>query len=167
MLTDEQIAEIAERVTHATPGPWSIGFNGAMRSAWAVQRAGSSSPILHLDSQKNVDLDHASHTVDGDLDFIQHARTDVEELLAEVKKLREAVATLEGAASENERLEMALGTVSAQYERVRDALEFYASPSTYRQPAPPPAEPVPWIGSDLGRRARAALDKHEPLPPQA
>src|SRR5262245_3372333 len=88
MLTDEELQAIEKRAADATPGPWTVGFNGAMRAGWAILKANTSRAILNLDPTKNIDLDLLTHQVDSDLDFIQNAKEDIERLLKEVKELR-------------------------------------------------------------------------------
>jgi len=157
MLSEDDIQQIEARVQAATPGPWTIGFNGAMRSGWAIIKAGSSRTVLHLDPAKNIDLDEATHQVDADLDFVQFARSDIETLLAEVKK-QQAPSTDTPETTGLQDAQLALMEIAQRCERLQQALEFYAELNHYRPPRPPPGEPAPlWIGNDLGRRAREAL----------
>lgn len=167
MLSDEQIQEIETRLQAATPGPWTVGFNGAMRSGWAVMRANTSRTIFHLDPLKNVDLDEATHQVDADLDLVQYSRTDLEVLLAEVKSLRSSSTKTESDAisPDLQEAQLALMEIAQRCERLQNALEFYADLNNFRPPKPPPGEAPPlWVGNDLGRKAREALGLPEVMP---
>lgn len=167
MLSENELQQIEARLQAASPGPWTIGFNGSMRSGWAVLRAGTSATVFHLEPLKNVELDEATHQVDSDLDLVQFARTDLEMLLGEVKRLRAASSSTEGApqAADMQEAQLALMEIAQRCERLQHALEFYADLGNYRPPKPPPGETPPlWIGNDLGRRAREALGLPEVAP---
>lgn len=133
MLTPDELKQIEQRESEASPGPWTVGFNTSMKAAWAIQRAGTTTPIVHCDSEKNTDLHELTHQVESDLEFLANSREDIKVLLAEIK------------------------TVRARLEESRDVLNFYASPSNYRPPAP--GTEKAWVGNDLGNRAREFLVK--------
>jgi hypothetical protein len=164
-LTDEELQEIEQRLETATPAPWTIGFNGAMRSAWAIMRAGSSQTVLHLEPQKNIDLDESTHRVDADLDLVQFAPSDIRRLLDEVRALRgessERVPESSEAESDLREAQVALMEIAQRAERLQSALEFYADLNNFRPPKPEPGETILWVGNDLGRRAREALGHPE------
>jgi chromosome segregation ATPase len=169
MLTDAELTEIEQRLRAATPAPWTIGFNGAMRSAWAIVRAGSSQTILHLEPTKNIDLDESSHRVDADLDLVQYAPADIQRLLDEVRELRAQTGEITTEDSvltgDLQETQVALMQLAEKNERLQSALEFYADLANYRPPKPMPGETPPlWIGTDLGRRAREALGLPEVSP---
>ena len=162
-LSKEELEGIRERERRATPGPWIAAFNGAMRGSWAIQTAGSSNVVVHLEPVKNIDLDQATHRVDSDLDFLQAARTDIPALLETIEALQTPEGSPSGSADGTQELQLALVEMAQQNEQLRAALEFYANARSYRKPADPPAEPHPWVGTDLGRRARQALGIAEPI----
>ncbi len=160
MLENSEINEIEERAKAASPGPWNIGFNGSMRSGWAIQRAGTASPILHLDADKNIALDIENHSLDGTLDFIQNSREDVPLLIQTIRELKAAEVPPEAQslAAEQE-LQLTVAKLASQVERLKAVLYFYAHPDTYRQkPADPEGKAPEWIGTDLGARARKAFE---------
>jgi hypothetical protein len=79
-LSDERLAEIESRCAAATPGPWAQSdwwlpwlqwLWSQARKAWGVK-------------------------ADHDFTFIAHARSDVPELLAEVRRLRAVGRELRG-----------------------------------------------------------------------
>lgn len=106
-MTDEQLAAIEARAAAATPGPWFWQFrpreflarlvSGApMRPfVMAFGRWGmwSAKPLVNVN---DVMVSLANHTDHPDAAFIAHARTDVPALVAEVRRLRDRVALLEG-----------------------------------------------------------------------
>ena len=165
-LTQEQLAEIEARANAATAAPWTIGFNGAMRSAWAILKAGTARTILNLEPEKNIELDELTHQVDSDLDFIQFARGDVDALLADIRARDAEVAPPDTSASSDlQETQVALIEIAQKCERLQTALEFYADIAHYRPPNPAEGEAPPlWIGNDLGRRAREALGVPEVIP---
>ena len=105
-LTKADLTEIEARVNAATEGPWywrnsdiNVYLLGARsRAVMAFKRMGMQSAqpefrdddgLLHGVQKRNI-YDFA------DADFIAHARTDVADLLAEVKRLRADHLRLEG-----------------------------------------------------------------------
>lgn len=87
MLSDEKLKEIEARAAAATPGPWAVG--ASYRADWDVV---SKAPG-HVDWR----VAQAGHAGPGgmcDPAFIAAARTDVPELVAEVRKLRSALTEL-------------------------------------------------------------------------
>lgn len=167
MMTEEELKEIEDRLQAASPGPWTVGFNGSMRSGWAIQRAGTASVVINLEPEKNISLDMESHQVDGNLDFIQHSREDVERLVGEVRELKKAG----GSASEtgfgdSTELQLTVARLADQVEKMRAALYFYAHPETYKNKQADADGQVPeWIGTDLGRRARTFFTPAQPPSP--
>ena len=105
-LTKADLTEIEARVNAATEGPWywrnsdiNVYLLGARsRAVMTFKRMGKQSAqpefrdddgLLHGVQKRNI-YDFA------DADFIAHARTDVADLLAEVKRLRADRLRLEG-----------------------------------------------------------------------
>ena len=105
-LTEADLTEIEARANAATEGPWywrnsdiNVYLLGARsRAVMAFKRMGKQSAqpefrdndgLLHGVQKRNI-YDFA------DADFIAHARTDVADLLAEVKRLRADRLRLEG-----------------------------------------------------------------------
>lgn len=105
-LTEAELVEIEARVNAATEGPWywrnsniNVYLLGARsRAVMAFKRMGMQGAqpefrdddgLLHGVQKRNIS-DFA------DADFIAHARTDVADLLAEVKRLRADRLRLEG-----------------------------------------------------------------------
>jgi len=161
MLEDYEVQQILDRAEQATPGPWTIGFDKSMRSAWAVLKAGTATTVVHLDPDKNVDLDIESHRVDANLDFIQNAREDVPKLVETIRELK-ASGHGEPVPFDAE-LQIAVARLASEVERLKQILYFYAHPETYKQKPPDEAGRVPdWIGTDLGARARVVFTAPKP-----
>jgi hypothetical protein len=79
-MTDEELNAIEARANAASPGPWRRARNVELveaPDAECVSIAGSNN------------CDHIQGSVD--MDFIAHAREDVPALVAEVRRLREAL----------------------------------------------------------------------------
>ena len=72
-LTDERIAEVEARCSNATPGPWASYEYMVLNT--------SEYSIVVCDSGENGESEK-------DAEFIAHARTDIPDLLAEVKALK-------------------------------------------------------------------------------
>lgn len=158
MMTDAEIIEIEERVKAASPGPWNIGFNGSMRSGWAIQTAGTASVVINLEPEKNVALDMESHQVDGNLDFIQHSREDIPRLIEAVRELK-AGGQPDSDFDAATELQLMVAKLAEQVERLKATLYFYAHPDTYRnKPADADGNVPEWIGTDLGKRARTFFE---------
>lgn len=92
MLTDERLAEIEARCNAATPGPWD--------SCTAICGSGDSAIIAPIHGRSCVlalvyaEVDEQGKDVVRsmrDAAFIAAARTDVPDLLAEVRRLRALV----------------------------------------------------------------------------
>ena len=83
-MSNERLAEIKARVEAATPGPWFVN----MTKVWAWKGA-----LRGVDDRKMF-LTEASP---ANAYFIANARTAIPELIAEVERLREHVASLEHA----------------------------------------------------------------------
>lgn len=147
MLDDETLRQIATRLEQATPGPWTIGFNKSLRSAWAIQKAETARVVVHLDPEKNIDLDTLTHQVEGDLEFIQNAPADIETLLLEVQALRKEVEAGQGAKQDLTDLQATFQQLASNYERLFLALRWYAEPAN----------------ADQGKIARRVLGIPEPV----
>lgn len=120
-MTDEQLKAIEERAAKATPGPWCWTGNMTCQQIWLARRHAWGDIVMDfvrwgmqramprfntdgiLEKAKLVrpqahnawmisDIDHP------DAQFIAHSRKDVDDLLAEVRRLR----------TDNERLRTAL-----------------------------------------------------------
>ncbi|EMT54779.1 hypothetical protein I532_04205 [Brevibacillus borstelensis AK1] len=78
-LTPEEIAATRERAEKATPGPWRV-----------VPDNIGGFPIFDVQDRLDRSL---IHTVE-DAEFIAHAREDIPKLLAEVERLRTALAEM-------------------------------------------------------------------------
>lgn len=88
-MTDERLAEVKARAEAATPGPWHhdrVDFDSGMT-------------LYEIWGGKYREHGWLAHVEDNkpNADFISHARQDIPELLAEVERLREQVASLEHA----------------------------------------------------------------------
>jgi hypothetical protein len=80
VLTAEELKTIAERAAGATPGPWEWEGNEEL--------IGSDGQKFVLDAWYSFDTEHCYMDVlDGDKEFIQHARTDIPALLAHIAEL--------------------------------------------------------------------------------
>ncbi len=80
-MTEERLKEIEERASKATKGPWFKEVDGDQPWFWVTGTDKSADAI-------------ASYTEPADAEFIVHARTDVPELIAYVRKLQEKNAKL-------------------------------------------------------------------------
>lgn len=129
MIDDDTLRQIAARLQQATPGPWTIGFDKSLRSAWAVQKAETTRIVVHLDPDKNIDLDVVTNQVEPDLEFIQNAPADVELLLEEVRELREQVEADRQTKQDMSDLQATFQQMASNYERVYMALRWYADPA--------------------------------------
>jgi hypothetical protein len=84
-MTEEELQAIEERAARATPGPWQRGEEHEnMVQVWVGQQLLF---ILH-DSQFYCGEQEANR------DFVVHARQDVAELSAEVRRLQASVQRL-------------------------------------------------------------------------
>lgn len=146
MADDDTLRQIATRLGQATPGPWTIGFNKSLRSAWAVQKAETARVVLHLDPDKNIDLDTLTHQVEADLEFIQNAPSDIETLLLAVGTLKSEVEAGQGAKQDLMDLQTTFQQLASNYERLFLALRWYADPAN----------------GDQGKIARRVLGIPEP-----
>ena len=80
-LTDAELDAILERCRAASPGPWTSVVEGR------DQLSGSSFIQVGSGATRRDDIELSGATV-ADQDFIASARTDVERLVAEVRRLR-------------------------------------------------------------------------------
>lgn len=72
------------RAKVATPGPWRLGTYNVWADVRIVARTDTAAPGSRREFVRDED--------DANADFIAHARTDVPALIAEVRRLREALA---------------------------------------------------------------------------
>ncbi len=79
-LSDEELAAMQARADAATPAPWMARFGGQRQNVFV--------------SNKEVILFDVGHLAPStpDMEFIAAARSDVPRLLAEVRRLRAALA---------------------------------------------------------------------------
>jgi hypothetical protein len=100
-LTLEQLAEIQDRVHNATPGPWGVGngteialdakqdgpgcFSYTVKLATVIEDDDRQDDVYYLNPQTQP---RTVASAEDDALFIAHARQDVEDLLAEVERLR-------------------------------------------------------------------------------
>ena len=92
-MTDERLAEIKARADAATPGPWERN-NLAGRPEREVF---AGDELIGDFGVGGWEDDEGADRVEINAEFIAHARQDIPDLLAEVERLREHVATLEHA----------------------------------------------------------------------
>jgi len=81
-ITDEELERIEQLCRAATPAPWKSFIEG--RDHWG------GSDFIQA-SERDIELSGASH---ADQDFIASARQDVPRLVAEVRRLRDALAAM-------------------------------------------------------------------------
>lgn len=98
-LTDADLDEIEARANAATPGPWDVsdGNEGDWppRPLWMVTNEAFHNPPADDDTPWIAAELHTG--VRDDAEFVAAARTDVPRLLAEVRRLRAALASLPAA----------------------------------------------------------------------
>jgi hypothetical protein len=100
-ITTEDLAAIKARAEKATPGPWTTG--------------GGATEVYGADDQWLVQM--IADGTEADAEFIAHARTDIEQLVAEVERFHELL-------GEDERdRDIAASLINAGRERVADAFE--------------------------------------------
>lgn len=91
-MTPERLAEIEARVDAATPGPWRTKTNRDFgpwhNDDWDVTAVSDGCRVSGLGSRNWKDACQNAA-------FIAHARTDIPDLIAEVKRLREIIGELE------------------------------------------------------------------------
>lgn len=95
-MIEQELAAIEERCAKATPGPWEwrgkSGTLHTLRDRGEYQYGKTVlAPIYEYDSGVDVKVSEA------DADFIAYARTDVETLVAEIRRLREFAAEVDKA----------------------------------------------------------------------
>ena len=100
-LSPKRITEIRERADSATPGPWGVGntteialdveqtspgcFSYTVKLASVVEDDDRQDDVYYL---KGADQPRVVASAEDDALFIAHSRQDVEELLAEVDRLK-------------------------------------------------------------------------------
>ena len=87
-MTLDELAAIRARLDAATPGPWALGHDTDINGAWFAEILVPS----HLAALGYIDSSRA------DAEFIAHARTDLEQLLAEVDHLTQMIRDIDEAA---------------------------------------------------------------------
>ena len=80
-MTEDELATIDARATEATPGPWSYPGD-----PWTFVHDASGRSLLDLDEPRGFEQ------TQRDAAFIAASREDVPALVAEVRRLREALA---------------------------------------------------------------------------
>jgi len=89
-MTDEQLSEIEAREQAATLGPWQYGGVPYDR----YEDPFIFGPNDEYVAQTTCDMQSGSqkHNINEDTIFIAHARQDIPDLLAEVRRLKDALA---------------------------------------------------------------------------
>jgi hypothetical protein len=111
-ITPERLAEIRNRTHNATPGPWGVGnrteialdvkqdgpgcFSYTVKLATVIEDDDRQDDVYYLNPQTQP---RTVASAEGDALFIAHARQDVEDLLAEVDRLKAELAEMESAAA--------------------------------------------------------------------
>ncbi|MGW4649905.1 hypothetical protein [Kitasatospora sp. NPDC004289] len=96
-LTSHEIDEIEKRAALATPGPWVpvLETRGATGGGSCIQVAPETAEVddeLYISRfVAGADIRSPNIQLDADLDFIAYARSDIPRLIAEVRRLREAL----------------------------------------------------------------------------
>jgi hypothetical protein len=78
-MTEQEIQEIESRCNAASPGPWSSYVEGRDHE--------SGSNLIMTNGKSGFDIELTGATV-ADQDFIAHARQDIPNLLAEIRRLK-------------------------------------------------------------------------------
>jgi len=92
-ITEAELAEMEGRAQKATDGPWEVGRCSWACDGWACGVThGRSGDIYDDPIFKSDARDECTHIInEQDATFIARARTDVPRLIAEVRRLREAM----------------------------------------------------------------------------
>ncbi len=87
-ITGERLKEIEARAAAASEGPWiaKMGYSGAERTLFLVRGDQFDGVLFGLGHDEAETTQHEADTT-----FIAHARQDVPDLVAEVRRLREAL----------------------------------------------------------------------------
>lgn len=95
-MTPEQLDEIEARANRATEGPWTVSET-VDETEYGSYTACGVQPIAPLEWYSDSDVAHVAlePMVEEDAKFIAAARTDVPNLVAEVRRLRAQVEALE------------------------------------------------------------------------
>ena len=82
-ISDERLAEIEARLEHATPGPWQ-------RSGIRMKLTADCIQVCTLDGSGWIFLPVGKGQPGAiwDAEFVAHARQDVPDLIAEIRRLR-------------------------------------------------------------------------------
>lgn len=94
-MTPEELQAIRERADKATPGPWGCHSRNGANPDSAPREATGIDYYLGWEIDGPPDADRGQFSRGFDADFIAHARKDVPELLAEVKRLQAHIAARE------------------------------------------------------------------------
>lgn len=90
LIDEARLAEIEARANAATPGPWRAGTVEAEGKVWARDPTALGGPSL---GERCVFDANPHYPHNANRAFIAHARTDVPDLVAEVRRLTAALAT--------------------------------------------------------------------------
>ena len=82
-MSEERLQEIEARANAATKGPW-IAEDGEIRTGVVLHRVGAVPLYKHVAQ----DMEYGDCMSPEDADFMAHARTDVPDLISEVRRLR-------------------------------------------------------------------------------
>lgn len=88
--------EIKERVANATPGPWILHFRADEKTrthySWNIWDEAGNVFILDMERKQQPPSDEWVQQRTANFNFVAHARQDVPDLIAEVERLRAAMA---------------------------------------------------------------------------
>jgi ElaB/YqjD/DUF883 family membrane-anchored ribosome-binding protein len=116
-LSCDRLAEIRDRVHNATPGPWGVGnrteialdakqdgpgcFSYTVKLATVIEDDDRQDDVYYLNYYLNPTTQPRTvASAEDDALFIAHTRQDVEDLLAEVDRLKAELAEMESAAAD-------------------------------------------------------------------
>ncbi len=98
-MTEQELAAIEARANEATAGPWVKNGSVPEQVIYAPTKRypnrTSFMPIVYVTQTDYASGEYYADMLDGDAEFIAHARTDVPALVAEVRRLREDAARLD------------------------------------------------------------------------
>jgi len=169
-LTEEQLKAIQDRAAAATPGPWRVHKERVELDLGTI-----------VDTADIINEQGAACNGFSDYPFMAHARQDIPLLCAALRHERAENARLQDNVIElnqqvkelleiqSKKTEAAMARVKIEVglrvenQRLREALEFYANPESWKGQLCVGDAGIPWVcettevDSDLGDRARAAL----------